>query len=379
MADPSPWMVLALAEARRTGAVSPNPAVGCVIVADGTLVGRGHTQPPGAAHAEVTALHDAGERARGATAYVTLEPCSHWGRTPPCTDALIASRVAAVHCALLDPDPRVQGSGIARLREAGIAVTVGDGEEPARRALAAYLTHRLTGRPQVTAKFAVSLDGKLATRTGDAIWITGPEARAWTRRQRADLDAILVGVGTVLADDPQLTARAEDGALAVRQPLRVVLDSAGRTPAEAMVLAPPARTLIATTERAPADWRAAVASRGAEPLLLPQEHGRVSLAALLDELGRRQVLTLLVEGGAAVHGAFFDAGLVDRVQAVIAPLVIGGVDAPGAVGGRGPARLAEAWRLIEPQVTHLGTDVAVSGALRLPPMPAPDGGGSAVG
>lgn len=360
-------MSLALAEAKRAGTVSPNPAVGCVIVVGGVVVGRGFTQPPGGAHAEVMALRDAGDRARGATAYVTLEPCSHWGRTPPCADALIEAQVAAVHCALPDPDAQVRGRGIARLRDAGITVTAGDGAVLAAEHLAAFLTHRVEGRPLVTAKFAVSLDGRIATRTGDSRWISAPATRAWTLQQRSAFDAILVGSGTVLADDPQLTAREPDGTLAPRQPLRVVLDGRGRTPHDARLLGPDAPTLIITTERSPRAWRDALARSGAEVLVLPESGGLVDLSAVLAELGRRQILSLLVEGGAVVHGAFFDRGLVDRVQAILAPLVIGGVDAPAAVGGVGPDRLAEARRLLRVVVEQHGDDIVVSGAVRPPP------------
>lgn len=367
MAEPSPWMSLALTEAERAGNVSPNPAVGCVIVADGTVVGRGYTQPPGGAHAEVVALRDAGERARGATVYVTLEPCSHWGRTPPCADALVEAEVAVVHCALPDPDPRVRGRGIDRLRRAGMRVTLGDGGEAATEHLAAFMTHRLAGRPLVTAKFAASLDGRIATRTGDSQWISSAETRAWTLQQRAGFDAILVGAGTVLADDPQLTARTLDGVLRARQPLRIVLDSRGRTPLTARVLGPGGATLIATTERSPAAWRDAVTAHGGEVLCLDAVDGRVDVAALLAELGRRDLLTLLVEGGAAVHGAFFDNGLVDRVQAILAPLVIGGSDAPGAVGGAGPERLSQIARMTGVRVEHRGGDILVSGTIRPPP------------
>lgn len=370
METASRWMALALAEAERAEHVSPNPAVGCVIVADGAVVGRGFTQPPGSAHAEVMALREAGARARGATAYVTLEPCCHWGRTPPCTDAFIAAGVAAVVCATIDPDPRVRGQGLARLRGSGIAVHVGDGAALARRQLAAYFVQRLTGRPLVTVKFAASLDGRIATRTGDAKWISGAAARERTLRERARLDAILVGVGTVLHDDPQLTARSADGVLLPHQPLRVVLDSGGRTPAAAQVLDGSAPTLVATTDRAPAAWRAAIRARGAAVVELPADaEGRVDLARLLDELGQRDVLTLLVEGGATVHGAFFDAGLVDRVQAIVAPLVVGGRAAPTAVGGLGAGRLSEAWRLRSPTIEQVGEDVLISGDLRELPTP----------
>jgi diaminohydroxyphosphoribosylaminopyrimidine deaminase/5-amino-6-(5-phosphoribosylamino)uracil reductase len=366
-------MALALAEAERAEHVSPNPAVGCVIVTGGRVVGRGFTLPPGSAHAEVVALRDAGARARGATAYVTLEPCSHWGRTPPCADALIEAGVAAVVCAIADPDGQVRGRGITRLRAAGIAVTVGDGAEQARRQLAAFITHRLTGRPMVTAKFAASLDGRIATRTGDAQWISGEAARAATRAQRARLDAILVGSGTVLADDPQLTARGAEGEPLPHQPLRVVLDSAGRIPPQSRVLATPPPTLIVTTRRAPDAWREAIAAGGAELCVLAADRdGRVDLHALLDMLGQRGVLSLLVEGGATVHGAFFDAGLVDRVQAIIAPVVIGGADAPAAVGGRGAARIADARHLRDVTVERLGDDVLITGSLREPPLAAGD-------
>ena len=368
-------MALALAEAQRAAHVSPNPAVGCVIVADGRVVGRGFTLPPGSAHAEVVALRDAGDRARGATVYVTLEPCSHWGRTPPCADALIAARVATVVCGIADPDGQVRGRGIDRLRAAGITVTVGDGAEQARRQLAAFITHRLTGRPLVTIKFAASLDGRIATRTGDSRWISSEAARAATRAQRARIDAILVGSGTVLADDPQLTARDADGKPASHQPLRVVLDSTGRTPPASRVLETPPPTLIATTDRATNDWRTAIVARGAELCVLTTDHeGRVNLHALLDLLGRRDVLSLLVEGGATVHGAFFDAGLVDRVQAIVAPMVVGGTDAPPAVGGRGAARIADAHHLRDVTVERLGDDVMITGELREPPEGVGSGG-----
>jgi diaminohydroxyphosphoribosylaminopyrimidine deaminase / 5-amino-6-(5-phosphoribosylamino)uracil reductase len=360
-------MALALDLAAAAGPVSPNPAVGCVIVSDGRAVGQGFTRPPGGPHAEVVALAEAGDGARGAEVFVTLEPCSHHGRTPPCADALIAAGVAAVHCALPDPDANVSGRGIAHLRAAGIRVTAGDGAEAAARGLTAFLTHRLTGRPLVTAKFAASLDGRIATRTGDARWISSSEARNRTRAERSRYDAILAGIGTVIADDPQLTARLPNGSLAPRQPLRIVLDSRGRLPSSARVLEPVAPTLIATTERSGPDWRAAIKRAGARVLLLPAAGDAVSLPALLDALGKLDVLSLLVEGGSAVHGAFFDAGLVDRVQAILAPLVIGGAEAPAAVAGHGPALLREAHPLLDLEVTRLGPDIIVTGSLRPPP------------
>jgi len=360
-------MRLALDEARRAGPVSPNPAVGCVIVVDDAVVGRGHTQPPGEAHAEVMALRDAEGRTAGSTAYVTLEPCSHWGRTPPCAAALIAAGVARVVCAIPDPDKQVRGRGFATLRAAGVKVVVGDGADRTRRQLAAFLCHRLTGRPLVTAKFAASLDGRIATRRGDSRWISSEESRRWTLAQRRCFDAILIGSGTALADDPQLTAREPDGRLSSKQPLRVVLDARGRLPLTARVLSPEAATLVATSARSEPVWRRAIEERGADVELLPEAETGVVLESLLDRLGQQDVLSLLVEGGAAVHGAFFDAGLVDRVQAILAPIVIGGVAAPGAVGGRGAALLAESVRLLNHTVTQRGGDIVITGDVRPPP------------
>jgi diaminohydroxyphosphoribosylaminopyrimidine deaminase/5-amino-6-(5-phosphoribosylamino)uracil reductase len=364
------FMALALAEARRArGTTSPNPAVGAVVVRDGRVVGRGATRPPGGPHAEVVALAEAGARARGATVYVTLEPCNVHGRTPPCTRALIAAGVAEVRCALVDPDERVRGGGIAELRAAGIRVIVGEGAAEAARTLEDFLVHRTLGRPLVVAKFAASLDGRIASVSGDARWVSGPAARAWVHHERAALDAILVGSGTVLADDPLLTARPEDGP-PPRQPLRVVADSRGRIPPAARVLdGAEAPTLVATTATAPAAWRAAVAARGAEVLVLPAgPDGRVDLDALLRALGGRGVMSVLVEGGATLLGALFDAGLVDKVQTVVAPLIIGGL-APAAVAGRGARTMAEALRLRDVSVERLGDDVLITGYTRPLPLP----------
>lgn len=352
----------ALREAERAlGRSSPNPAVGAVVVSDGQIVGRGHTQPPGGPHAEAVALRDAGDRARGATIYVTLEPCSHHGRTPPCTDALIEAGVAAVSFAIVDPDPLVDGAGRRRLERAGIAVEAGDGEAEAERLLEGYLKHRRTGLPFVITKFAASVDGRIAAASGDSRWVSGPETREWAHRQRPRLDAILVGSETVIVDNPQLTARPGGSAEGAPQPLRVVLDSRGRVPAGAAVLAGPPATLVATTESSTPEWRASIERAGGEVLVLPEHERRVDLEALLRELGRRGVMTLLVEGGGVVLGAFFDRRLVDRVQAVIAPLVIGAAQAPAAVAGRGAWRMADAPRLRDVTVERLGDDTLISG------------------
>ena len=365
---PTDPMERALSLARQAlGIASPNPAVGAVLVKGGRIVGEGFTQPPGGPHAEVVAIRQAGEAARGAALYVTLEPCCHHGRTPPCTKAVLAAGVREVHLSHLDPDPHVNGGGKAELESAGLTVFVGEGEAEARRINEAYIKHRTTGLPFVIAKFAASLDGKIAATSGDSRWVSGPESRRWAHRERTLLDAIVVGVRTILIDDPELTARPEPGEGArqpdgePRQPLRVVVDSQGRTPASARVLRPPARTLVATTGASSDAWRREISEAGAEVAVLPALGGRADLAELLRHLGGRDILSLLVEGGGELLGSFFDLRLVDKVQAIIAPVIIGGKEAPTAVAGRGARRMADALRLRDVTVERLGEDILVKG------------------
>ena len=355
------YMQRALALAGQAlGRVSPNPAVGAVLVRDGRVVGEGFTQPPGGPHAEVVALDQAGEAALGSTLYASLEPCCHQGHTPPCTKAIIAAGVAEVHVAILDPDPNVNGRGRRELEAAGIAVRVGECDQEARRLNEAYIKHRTTGLPFVITKFAASLDGRIAAASGDSRWISGPQSRQWAHEQRATLDAIMVGVNTILVDDPQLTARP-DGQESERQPLRVVADSHGRTPASARVLQGPGRSLIATSDHSDPFWRQAIEATGAEVLMLPRDGDSLDLGALLKALAERGVLSLLVEGGGVLLGSLFDQGLADKVQAIIAPLIIGAAEAPAAVAGRGAHRLADAWRLREVAVERLGDDILIIG------------------
>ncbi len=347
--------------ARARGRTSPNPMVGAVLVKDGRIVGEGFHARAGEPHAEIVALRQAGEAARGATLYVTLEPCCHYGRTPPCTQALIAAGVAEVHMAMLDPNPRVAGRGRAELEAAGIRTFVGELEAEARALNEVFVHWITTRRPFVIAKFAMSLDGKIATRTGDARWITGPAAREWTHRLRDQVDAILVGVNTVIADDPQLTTRLDKDD--VHHPLRVIVDSRGRIPPTARVLDPelPGRTVVATTEAMSAEQRRILSDRGVEVWTLPAEDGRVDLSALLDRLGRDEITSLLVEGGGTVLGTFFAKGLVNKVVAFIAPLIIGGREAPTPVDGLGADRLAQAQRLKWDRIERLGADVLLIG------------------
>ena len=352
----------ALSLARRAlGSASPNPAVGAVVVKDGVVVGEGWTQPPGRDHAEVMALKQAGEAAVGAVLYTTLEPCNHHGRTPPCAEAIIDARVAEVHAALKDPNSLVVGDGLTRLREAGISTFVGEGEEQARVVMEAYLKFVAVGLPFVTAKFAMSLDGKTATRTGDSMWISGEQARRYVHDLRATSDAIMVGINTVLVDDPRLTARDDGEAPLERQPVRVVVDSRGRLAGGARLLSEPGRTLVAVADVDETTYSRLRAS-GAEVERVPAEDGSVDLEELLRRLGRdMDIISLLVEGGSTLFGSLFEMRLVDKVIGFVAPVIIGGKEAPSPVGRVGVDSLADVLRLKGVEVSRFGDDVAIIG------------------
>ena len=354
------YMAYAISLAQQAlGKVSPNPAVGAVVVKDGAIVGEGRTQPPGQPHAEIEALQRAGPAARGASLYVTLEPCCVWGRTPPCTNAIIEAGIAGVYAAILDPNPQVNGKGIAQLQKAGIRTHVGEREEEAKPSVEAHAKFIVTGLPFVTAKFAVSLDGKIATRTGDSQWITGPKARRYAHHLRATSDAIMVGVNTVIADDPRLTARGDEDRAEGKQPLRVIVDSKGRTPMRSQLLQEPGQTLLAVASAEGRDE--AFRQAGAEVVSLPSEDGLVDLKALLKLLGQREVTSLLVEGGGTLLGSLFDQRLVDKVVAFIAPVIIGGEEAISPVEGLGVERVTQALRLCRIKVEHFEPDVAIIG------------------
>ncbi len=349
---------LALAE-RGRGYVEPHPMVGAVVVRDGQLVGEGLHQRYGEAHAEVFALAAAGEAARDATLYVTLEPCCHHGKTPPCTDAVLRAGIRRVVAAMLDPFPAVAGKGAELLRQAGVTVEIGVCETEARRLNAPYLKLLATGRPWVHAKWAMTLDGKIATRGGDSRWISNETSRRRVHELRGRMDAILAGIGTVLADNPQLTARPPGP----RTPTRIVLDSQGRIHDEAILVqtARATPTILAATERMPDVRRAALRAHGCEVLILPEIHGRVSVEALLAELGRRRFTNVLVEGGSGVFGAFLDAAAIDEFHVFIAPRLAGGAAATSAVGGAGVQHMAEALRLTEWTHEVLDGDLYVHG------------------
>ena len=359
-ADDIRFMERALAlAANGAGLTAPNPMVGCVLVADGEIVAEGWHKGAGRPHAEVEALRAAGGRARSATAYVTLEPCNHHGRTGPCAEALIEAGVAKVVYAMGDPNRQASG-GAARLAEAGIGTRRGVCGDAAQ-ALNRYWLHKLhTGRPYVVAKFAASLDGKIATHTGDSQWITGPAARGRGHDLRAEVDGIVVGADTVIADDPALTARPAGRDM--RRPLRIVLDSRARTSPGAHVFDRAGNgALLAATDAAPQARLDAFREHGVDVLTLPKdENARPDIEALLETLSGRGLNAVMVEGGGAVLGAFFDAGLVDEVWAFIAPVVIGG-PAKAPVGGAGAASLAEALRLSNVKTEMLGDDILVRG------------------
>ena len=357
-----PPMQRAISLAREAlGSTSPNPAVGSLVVRDGAVVGEGYTLPPGQRHAEIGALEQAGSLAAGATLYTTLEPCCHYGRTPPCTQAIIAAGIRRVVAAAIDPNPKVAGKGLAALRAAGIETVLEETAE-SRELYEAFAKHVTTGRPFITAKFAMSLDGKIATYSGDSKWVTGPLARQEVQRIRRESDGVMVGVNTVLADDPQLTARQSDGAPRSRQPLRVVLDSHCRTPPEARMLGEPGTTLIAASTEADSARVDRLRAAGAEALQLPPEgSGRVAMEPLLSELGRRDVVSLLVEGGGITLGALFDTGLVDKVYVFIAPVIIGGNGAASPVEGQGAAVMAAAWPVAQTSLRQIGPDWLITG------------------
>lgn len=355
------YMRRALRVARRAiGTSSPNPPVGAVVVKDGQIIGEGFTLPPGEGHAESVALEQAGERAHGAVLYCTLEPCAHYGRVPPCSEAIIRAGIAEVRMAMLDPNPLVNGKGKAEMEAAGVTCVVGEREEEACCLNEAYVKHITTGIPFVTAKFAMSLDGKIATRTGHSRWITGERARRHAHALRRSHDAIMVGINTVLADDPALTARDGRNRPYKRQPLRVVVDAKGRTPPMAQMLRQPGHTIIATSRRG-AKALAPLAEAGAEVLVFPERNGRVDLRMLLKVLGDRGVISVLVEGGGKLLGSLFDLGLVDKVAAFIAPTIIGGREAPSPVAGTGVESMGEALRLSDAHTRRLERDILITG------------------
>lgn len=357
------WMARALDEARRAlGRTRPNPVVGCVIVRGRTVVGVGYHARAGLPHAEVMALRQAGAAARGADVYVTLEPCNHHGRTPPCTEALIAAGARRVFVGMRDPNPLVDGRGVRRLRAAGIEVHLGLMQQACQDLNESFAHYVQNKRPFVVGKWAQSLDGRVATRTGASQWITGARARAVTHQLRNTLDAIMVGVGTVVADDPALTCRMRGG----RDPVRIIVDPHGRIPLDARVLPHVSQSkaptwIVVGSDIAPRR-RNRLEKTGAEIIACHLDaDGRLDLHAMLHMLAARDIVSILAEGGPTLLGHLFDAHLIDKVVAFVAPMVIGGADAHGAVGGVGVAALSEASRLARADMHAVGDDWMLTG------------------
>lgn len=361
--------------AARQGDPSPNPHVGCVIAlpdgVQGTVVAETFHQAAGEKHAEILALEAAGPLARGATVYVTLEPCNHHGRTPPCVDALIRAEVARVVVGCRDPNPNVLGQGIERLQAAGIEVTIGVKEYEAQDLIAPWAKFITTGSSFLSLKLALSLDGRIASRTGRSKWITGPESRAHGHALRARHDAVMVGVNTVIADDPRLTVRAVSG----KSPARVVIDSKLRIPEGARLVtsAREISTCIMTTTRADAQRVALLESLGVSVVRVPSTaEGRCDMRAVLRELAKREVVSVLCEGGAELAGTLLAGKQVERLYAFIAPLLLGPRGRPGAVDWAGPEGPSDAPRLVNPEWELHGRDAFVSGRIEYPSMDDPE-------
>ena len=350
---------------RGLGAVSPNPVVGAVIVRDGEVLGEGWHAEYGGAHAEVNAIAAAGGDLQGATMYVSLEPCCHAGKTPPCTDAIVSSGVSRVVVGSDDPTEKASGRGLGILRDEGIEVELADGELAARARLLnqAFRKHARTGRPWVLFKSAMTLDGKVATRTGDSKWISSEDSRAIAHRWRAQVDAVAVGVGTALADDPQLTARIAD---VPRQPRRVVFDSTARLPLDSQLVRaapdPPLSVVVSRAAARPATE--ALEMAGAEIIVATGQNEQARVRSALDQLGEQGVTAILLEGGPHLAGAFLDAGEIDEVRLFLAPLLLGGRTARDPLEGEGVEAISDALRALTLECVRVGEDILVSARLR---------------
>ncbi|PKM80383.1 MAG: riboflavin biosynthesis protein RibD [Firmicutes bacterium HGW-Firmicutes-13] len=357
------WLALDLAR-QGIGRTNPNPMVGAVIVKDGEIVGTGYHQKAGTPHAEVHALTAAGEKAQGATMYVTLEPCVHFGKTPPCTEKIMAAGIKKVVISMVDPNPLVCGSGIKVLKDAGIKVKVGVLEDKAKKLNEVFLKYITQGFPFVILKSAMSLDGKIATRKGLSRWITSEKSREFVHQIRNQVDAIMVGIGTVLKDNPRLTTRIETEE-EVKNPIRVIVDSQGQIPLDARVVrhSGDSTTILATTELAPADKLKALSSMGVEIFQSNSRDNKVDLTGLMKYLGEREISSLLVEGGSTLNYSLLEEGLIDKILFFIAPKLIGGTEAPTPVGGKGKDFLEDVWNVQDIQVKLIGEDILLTGYL----------------
>ncbi|MDQ7794888.1 MAG: bifunctional diaminohydroxyphosphoribosylaminopyrimidine deaminase/5-amino-6-(5-phosphoribosylamino)uracil reductase RibD [bacterium] len=349
--------------ARARGRTSPNPMVGALVVKNGSIVGEGYHQGPGFPHAETEALDQAGDLADGSVLYANLEPCCHHGRTPPCTNAIVAAGVSTVVVSMVDPDPRVSGRGVATLRAHGIGVEVGLLRSPACRLNEHYVKHVTTGLPFVIYKYAMTLDGKTATSTGDSRWISSSESRELAHELRASCRAIMIGIGTALADNPRLTVRLATGEAS--PPWRVVVDTAAKLPPLARVItsSQAAPAVVAAGESAPEHRLAALREAGAMVWVLPETRGRIDLVYLMRRLGGEGLNSVLLEGGGTLAAAMVESHLVDRVVCFLSPRLVGGTVAPTPLAGSGTPFVASALSLTGVKVTRAGPDVVVDGYL----------------
>jgi diaminohydroxyphosphoribosylaminopyrimidine deaminase/5-amino-6-(5-phosphoribosylamino)uracil reductase len=348
--------------ARAYGRTSPNPLVGAVVVRDDRTVGEGWHRRAGEPHAEIEALRDAGGEAKGATLYTTLEPCCHHGRTPPCTEAILEAGVKRVVAAMEDPNPEVHCRGLEMLRSAGAEVAVGCGRKKAEKLNTPYVKFITRGLPYVTVKMAASLDGKIATATGDSRWVTGLESRRMVHHFRNYTDAVLIGIRTVLADDPRLDVRVDFPD--VRHPQKVIVDSKGRMPTRGRTITEKPRTIVAVSPKASLSRITSLEEAGARVEVIHGTPVRVDMTGLMKRLAELDIVTVLVEGGGGVAGSLFEAGLVDEVVAFVAPVLIGGVKAPGPVGGHGVRRVSDAYRLVDVTYEQVGGDLMIRGKVR---------------
>lgn len=356
------YMAYALELAERgRGRTSPNPVVGAVIVRSGRVIGEGWHKKCGENHAEINAFEDAaakGEDVEGADMYVTLEPCSHYGKTPPCAKAIIEKKIKNVYVGLLDPNPLVAGRGIQMMQDSGIHVETGVLEEACRRTNEIFLKYITEKRPFVVMKTAMTLDGKIAAYTGDSRWVSGPESRQAVQQMRNSLTGIMVGIGTVLCDDPELTCRLEDG----RDPVRIIADSQLRIPLDAKVLRDE-NCIIAATEECDMGKRDRLKERGISVILTGSDQGKVDLRELMERLGERGVDSILLEGGGGLNEAALKAGIVDRAVTFLAPKFIGGKDAKTPVEGQGLAQMSQAWKLENMEIRKTGGDLLIQGRI----------------
>jgi len=357
------YMQLALdLAAKAVGRTSPNPPVGAVVVRDDEIVGRGFHPAAGEPHAEVFALADAGVKAAGASLYVTLEPCNHQGRTGPCTEAIIAAGVSQVIVGIPDPNPHVAGTGIERLRQARIDVSIGVLADECQRLIAPFAKHITTGLPLVTLKMAMTLDGQTATASGDSQWISSEESRLHVHRMRDQSDAIMVGIGTVLTDNPRLTTRLPEGG---KDPVRIVVDSNLRISNSAHVLPGESSTsvIIVTTDRADEARIAEFTSAGVEIIVVPENNKLVDLNAMMAELGRRQIQSILLEGGATLAAEALRRKVIDRAAVFIAPKFLGGADGAGLFSGPGCSQISDAVQLQNIRLQKFADDVLIEGEI----------------